>query len=195
MGAVAAWVAANVGSAGLKIAVAVAVVATLLGVGFGRGVAFESARWDAAKAKEDQAIVDQLIRGAKVNEHIVIKYITRTKIIQEKIDQEPRYVTPEDDAACALPADFERMWNDTNQATDPAAGAGDVAPAADAAIEPAAPPTWPAPRPLGYRGAEETRSEALRGDRAAVDPATGVGAHDWAISRSPVTPVDDTVQF
>ena len=132
--------ALSAGFAGLwgRWQVKLAIAGFLLALGFIGGWKVESVRWDAAEAATEKAVIDQLIRGAKVNEKLTVRYVTNTKIIHDRIAQEPTYVTPEADAACDLSPDLIRMWNDTNANTDPAAGnaahpadaAGDAAPSA-----------------------------------------------------------------
>lgn len=115
---------------------AMALVAVgLAGWGFSKGCAHVRDEWDAANAKADAANLAEVQRLAKVSDRETIRYVTRTQTIHDQVAAVPKVVTAHDDAACVLPADFGRMWNDVNAATADSA-AGDLHAAGDTAVEP-----------------------------------------------------------
>lgn len=110
--------------AGAVLAVALALSAT----GWVNGAAHVQSLWDAERARLATARDRIAVRQAEATTRVITRYVDRVQTVREAaqtITKEiPVYVTKDDDARCAVPAGFVRLWNAANRGSDPGTAGG-----------------------------------------------------------------------
>jgi hypothetical protein len=120
-----------------RLAALAAVVLAAFATGWLKGHGRAMRAWEAAQAEQERIALRAALTMERRGAEEVVRYVTRTKEIHVAIQAVPAAVTPQDDARCALPPGFDRVWNAVNRASAPdAAGALDAP--ADAPVQPGA---------------------------------------------------------
>lgn len=109
-------------------ALAVLLIAlALASLGWVEGAAHVQGQWDAERARVATAQAKLAVRQAEATTRVITRYVDRVQTVREAaqtITKEiPVYVTQADDARCAVPAGFVRLWNAANRGIDPGTAA------------------------------------------------------------------------
>jgi hypothetical protein len=98
-----------------RAAALILVAAGLFGFGYVRGKVSVQDEWDAAIANQRVRIGIVKQKQAEATVRIVTDYVERVRVVKEKgatlIREVPKYVTLNNDTACAIPAGFVRLHN------------------------------------------------------------------------------------
>lgn len=82
----------------------------LVSFGWLKGASHVRAQWDAAAAKQQQALAKAQIRQAEATVQVVTQYVDRIQVVREKgdtlIQEVPVYVPVQADAACTVHRGF-----------------------------------------------------------------------------------------
>lgn len=119
--------------------IVVLVVALLLSVIYGMRAdrKAEDQEREANEARAEVGVLQSALTTEAGKERIVTRYVDRVQVVREVgatiVKEVPRYVTVEDDRACAIRAGFVRLHDAAAQGVPPAAvraGDADASPAA-----------------------------------------------------------------